>query len=1126
MKQNGLYRKIHSYNYWMYIQILKIAKILFPWGSKRRYFVKKMIQRIKINISILHKLVFSHKRKRIAGNETNGSRIYSSVSILFIGHDAQLAGAPVLLLSLIKWFAEHTGIQLKLILIQDGILLDKFKRIAPTLIWEDLINQFPDYAKRREVIAEFAGNINLIYGNTVLAPSIYDELAFLNAKYITHVHELEESIKLYIDEGAINKMHQYSDTYIACSAAVGLNIEINHNNDKKEIEIIESFIQTKDIQINMPLRQYRKKMGLIEDGLIVFGCGTMYWRKGIDLFIETAIKLKQKGFTNFHFYWIGINIWDLDPTSRRISTWKDLEHKIIVNGIKNNISFLGEKKNPTDYFISGDIFYLSSREEPFGLVGVEAAQFSIPVICFSDAGGMPVFVEKDAGFVVPFEDVNEVAKKIIYLGNNRDILNRLGETAKTKMLARHNIDIAAPQILRICQKVGQFRPVVSVIVPNYNYGKYLERRIESILNQTFRDFEIIILDDASTDNSNEIIEKYLKYPNVRFYKDIINSGNPFIQWHKGFLEAKGEFIWFAEADDYCDKNFLNTLLPGFNDSRVALAYCNSHMVDDTDQIIGDYNSYLDKLDPVHWKSSFQVSGRQEINFGLGVKNSIPNASAVVFRKNCITEEIFLETFKFKFSGDWFFYTQVIKGKDIYFRCENLNYHRKHSQTVTSKFNTEKLAIQLLLKEAELIHDNILENFAINVNYLKKWEFYLNEQILAFYPNTLKEQFDKFYPYNLIAEKIKKAIIKSETSKRLVFLTTNDGSPIGGSEELWRLAAIECKKRGQEVLLVVKKWNPEPFFIKELENIGIEIVYKEQDHFNHIQNFNPDLMVISLGDQDEGIDYYEKCKKYKIPYVIVNQLTKEPVYWPIRKDISEKVKKGYLGAQVVLFTGKNNHEVMQRRLNCTIPNAGICFNPFDVDRNINIPFPSIESGLKIAITARLLRIHKGQHLAIELFNQKKWRERPIHLNLYGEGQDEEVLKKQARDYKMTNVSFHGHTNDILAVWKENHAIMLPSFMEGLPLALVGAMICGRVPIVTDIGAHREVIDNNISGFIAAYPTVEALDDAMERAYQRFLEWEEIGGKAKEKILSIIPKDPIDDFISKIIPLTNKKQDYSL
>ena len=284
----------------------------------------------------------------------------------------------------------------------------------------------------------------------------------------------------------------------------------SHNNDKKEIEIIESFIQTKDIQINMPLRQYRKKMGLIEDGLIVFGCGTMYWRKGIDLFIETAIKLKQKGFTNFHFYWIGINIWDLDPTSRRISTWKDLEHKIIVNGIKNNISFLGEKKNPTDYFISGDIFYLSSREEPFGLVGVEAAQFSIPVICFSDAGGMPVFVEKDAGFVVPFEDVNEVAKKIIYLGNNRDILNRLGETAKTKMLARHNIDIAAPQILRICQKVGQFRPVVSVIVPNYNYGKYLERRIESILNQTFRDFEIIILDDASTDNSNEIIEKYLK----------------------------------------------------------------------------------------------------------------------------------------------------------------------------------------------------------------------------------------------------------------------------------------------------------------------------------------------------------------------------------------------------------------------------------------------------------------------------------------------------------------------------------------------------------------------------------------------------------------------------------------
>ena len=643
--------------------------------------------------------------------------------------------------------------------------------------------------------------------------------------------------------------------------------------------------------------------------------------------------------------------------------------------------------------------------------------------------------------------------------------------------------------------------------------------MDSILNQTFQDFEIIILDDASTDGSLEVIEKYLHHPSVRLVKNKSNSGNPFVQWHKGYLQAKGDILWFAEADDFCEPDFLKKLLPNFNNSSVALAYCDSLIVDQSDGVTGNYNSYLDELDPYHWKSSYQVTGVQEINFGLGVKNSIPNASAVLIRKSCVTEEIFQDTFKFKFSGDWFFYSQIIKWRSTAFLCEKLNFHRKHSQTITSKFNSDK--INLLFKEAELIHDNIIENFSIHKSFLQKWEFYISEQILAFYPTTSKDDFDKYYPYNVVKEKIKNAVLKGENSKRLLFLTTNDYSANGGSEQLWRQAAVECRKRGHDVLVVIKKWNPEPFYFKDFNTTGVEICFKGNDQFDQVKRFNPDLMIISIGDQDEGIEWYEWCQPNKIRYVIVNQLTKEPDYWPIRKDISEQVKGGYLGAEIVLFTGENNHEVMERRLSCKIPNAGIFYNPFDVDRNTILPFPSIHDGLKIAIPANLSRVHKGQHLAIELFNLKKWKYRPIHLNIYGEGSDEDVLKKQIKDYNLKNVTIHGHSNDILAVWKENHAILLPSFMEGLPLALVGALICARVSIVTDIGAHREVIDDNVCGFIAEKPTIEALDEALERAYQKSNMWEEIGNKARKKILSIIPQDPIDDFISKIIPLANRR-----
>jgi glycosyltransferase involved in cell wall biosynthesis len=790
------------------------------------------------------------------------------------------------------------------------------------------------------------------------------------------------------------------------------------------------------------------------------------------------------------------------------------------NGLINHITFLGVRENVFDYLQAGDVFYLPSREDPFPLVCLEAAQCGIPVICFEDAGGMPGFVENDAGFVIPFEDVDAAADKILFLYQNPSVLTGLGAAARKKFLQRHSIETGAPEILIFCRKVGNFLPAVSIIVPNYNCEKFLEKRMESILHQTFRDFEIIILDDASTDRSLEIIEKYLHLPNVRLIKNLSNSGSPFIQWHKGFVEAKGEIIWFAEADDLCEPEFLQKLLPYFNNPSVALAYCDSAIIDENDAVTGDYSNYYTSLDPYHWKSSYQVSGTREINYGLGIKNSIPNASAVLIRKSCVPEDFVHKSFQYKFSGDWFFYTRVLEGRQITFHAERLNYHRKHQQTVTSEFNTDK--VTLLLKEAESIHCSILENYSVHTDLLQKWDYYITEQIHAFYPGAKNEEFDRYYPYTLVREKIKDAIIRSKNNRRLVFLTTNDGSSDGGSEQLWKNAAIECCRRGHEVMVVIKKWDPEPVFLKDFYNTGITVIFKEQDHFDHVRNFNPDLMIISLGDQDEGTEYYEQCKINRIPYVIVNQLTKEPKYWPVNSNINEQVKKGYLGSEIVLFTGKNNQEVMEKRINCKIHRAGIIYNPFDVDRNSRIPFPSMEKGLKIAMVGNLLRIHKGQHLAIELFQLKKWRDRQVHLNLYGKGIDESVLKMQAADYKMKNVTFHGHTNEILNVWRENHAILMPSFMEGLPLALVGAMICGRVPVVTDIGAHREVIDDNISGFIASEPTVVALDEAFERAFKRSADWKDIGQNARKAILQILPEDPVDHFISQLIPFFDKKQ----
>src|SRR5215469_12732659 len=102
-------------------------------------------------------------------------------------------------------------------------------------------------------------------------------------------------------------------------------------------------------------------------------------------------------------------------------------------------------------------------------------------------------------------------------------------------------------------------PTVSVIVPNYNHARYLRQRIESVLGQKYQDFEVILLDDCSTDNSREILESYRNDPKVRVVFNATNSGNVFKQWNKGVRMAGGRYVWIAESDDYADAGFLSRL---------------------------------------------------------------------------------------------------------------------------------------------------------------------------------------------------------------------------------------------------------------------------------------------------------------------------------------------------------------------------------------------------------------------------------------------------------------------------------------------------------------------------------------------------------------------------------------
>lgn len=253
-------------------------------------------------------------------------------------------------------------------------------------------------------------------------------------------------------------------------------------------------------------------------------------------------------------------------------------------------------------------------------------------------------------------------------------------------------------------------PLVSIVIPNFNYANFLKRRLDSILNQTISDSEIIFLDDASIDDSVELVKK--KYKNVITKLDInpVNSGSPFVQWNKGVRQSSGKYVWIAEADDTCAPTFLEKAIAVLESNpSVGLVYCHTLPIDVHDLVLDEnyFLWYVSDLDPFRWKNNFQNSGVEEIRDYLSRKNTITNVSGVVFRREAYIKAGYApETMRM--CGDWMFYCHVLSHFDIAYISEPLNFHRQHpaKQTLNSVLNLtyfrEFLEVQeYLLKEFSL-----------------------------------------------------------------------------------------------------------------------------------------------------------------------------------------------------------------------------------------------------------------------------------------------------------------------------------------------------------------------------------------------------------------------------------------
>jgi glycosyltransferase involved in cell wall biosynthesis len=216
--------------------------------------------------------------------------------------------------------------------------------------------------------------------------------------------------------------------------------------------------------------------------------------------------------------------------------------------------------------------------------------------------------------------------------------------------------------------------LVSVIVPNYNHAGFLPLRMQSILDQKFQDFEIIILDDCSTDNSREVLEQYRNHPKVsHLIYNTVNSGVPFKQWAKGIALAKGKYIWIAESDDYASDTFLHKLTSlAQQNANAGIIFSNSNWVNDSGELGKSLSLY---------SQSFTHQGSEELKI-LFKYNTIQNASAALIRldlaKSCLTG---IENFRS--CGDWLFYIRILQHSDLVYTAEKLNNFRWYHNNTSS-----------------------------------------------------------------------------------------------------------------------------------------------------------------------------------------------------------------------------------------------------------------------------------------------------------------------------------------------------------------------------------------------------------------------------------------------------------
>lgn len=1045
------------------------------------------------------------------------STMHRSVSdyyfrVIFVSHMSNKTGAPIALLSLVQEMSKSLDFDCRVILNEDGPLAAEFARFAPTLFLHDLQMNGISKADALHTLASYIAREpqrTVAICNTILTVDYMEAFASCNVPVLAWIHELPTSINQFASgQLTVDKICAFATTILTPSDMVKQALIDQYNIPPTQIvrHYYGTYAGREPFSRELARTMVREEFDLPQDGLIVLGCGTFDSRKGGDLFVSVAKRTLETAKSNVWFIWVG-NAYD-----QTFAGWCQHDAKIL--GLGDRVIFAGIRSNTALYFQGADVFALTSREDPFPLVNMEAMAYGLPVVAFDGGGGAPEALQEGRGIVVPYLDVNGMGDAINSLLSDPTQRLEIGERAAAYMQDCFTWPGFADNIVEELRQRYGYCPrthlSVSVIIPNYNHAEYLPQRIESILNQTLLPDEILFLDDASEDDSVAIAQRYAAQSPVPFRVVVneVNSGSTFKQWLKGFSLVTSDLVWIAESDDWCEMDFLERLVPEFYDEDVNLAFCQSTITGPANEIYAlDYTSYTDEISRTRWLTRYSVSSAEEIAVALSQKNTIPNASAVVFRRPELDDVASL-LLKYRLCGDWWFYLWRIQGGKISFIPKPLNYHRRHPKTVTHNLEKENRSIE----EALLIKAELFERECLPYNSICRSlasTAYEYNRLSRLHNLDRPELMDNPALKGVISQ-IRRNFDPVSKNKGIRVLIILPDLEIGGGQ----IAAIRlANAMAADNTVFLVNARPDRYDSSLEERIDSRVLFLEgtlgsspwatdleqgAPNHNNLAEGQARLSVLINLAKFYNIDIihthvwwadrlgFKLAKTLKLPWVIhmhgsYEDLLNNPTIDPEFSTLLTPMMQTVAG---VIYLSPQNLEIFNRYPELKPAKLVKIFNGFDASQVADMKFqssPKEKGMMKFCLCSRAIP-EKGWEQAINAvlkINRLPAEERgnrKAHLVLIGGGAIADSLMERFNSEDC--VEFHGQMTQPINSIKDCDVGLLPSYFisESIPLAVIEYLACGLPVVATDVGSIPEMlrVGNIEAGLILPLSSQRTID----------------------------------------------------